>query len=36
MGDTQGKMSNSKRWLRTPAHAASSTNNKFVARGQLF
>lgn len=36
MGDTQGKMSDSKRWLRTSAYAASSTNNKFVAKGQLF
>lgn len=29
-------MSDSKRWLRTSAYAASSTNNKFVAKGQLF
>lgn len=33
MRDTQGKMSNSKQWLRTPACTASSVkNNKFVEK----
>lgn len=31
MGDPQGKMSNSKQWLRTPAYTASPVkNNEFV------